>query len=146
MKVTVDLQVSDKEFYSTLNDSLVEDIFNCTGKKIQPIAGLEFPKTLSRYSSKKPISSICRVENLQENKIYAVSLTTGVETTSVLFDIEQIDRKHINVTYEETTRSNSGKRVGINHQIVSTVLGFIFIKRKMKKRLRTIESYIVSKR
>lgn len=146
MKVSVNLFVSDKEFYPILIHSLEEEIFQATGNKMKAHEGFEFKKILKRYTSKKPVDAICKVERLDENKCYEVSLITAVEVTTVRFDITKIGENQITVEYEETSKSVSGNRVGANHKVVGAVLGFFYLKRRMKRKLRRIEEYVAINR
>lgn len=143
MKVSQQLNVSDQEFYNTLVTSLAKEIEITTGKSLKPHKGLAYTSELVTYAkNKREVRT--KITELTENKCYEAQFEYGQGINSVRFDIDAIDPTKVNVTYEEGFVGSSGK-VQANYGLVSFFVK-PFNKRKAKKKLKAMETYIINNR
>lgn len=137
MKVSKHLNVSDKEFYTTLINSLVAEIEQATGKKQKPYKNYKYTKELRTYG-KTTQTVTTKITELIENECYEAKFEYGQGTNSVRFDIDVVEPMKVNVTYEEGFVGSSGK-VQTNFGLVSLFVN-PFNKRKAKKKLKAMET------
>lgn len=142
MKVNIELNVDAKSFYDVILNSLKEDIRVSTGKAITPYVGLEYMRDQKRHNN-KVVDTVFRITSLDENELYAFDVVSPVETTTVTYQITSLEDNKIGIFYEERAHAES-KRVGISHSLVSGFYGIAVGKRKMKKKFKAMESYIIN--
>lgn len=142
MKVNIKLNVDAKSFYDVILHSLKEDIKVTTGKASTPYVGFEYMRDQKRHNN-KVVDTVFRITNLDENELYAFDVISPVETTSVKYQITSISDNEIDIFYEERAHAES-RRVGISHSLVSGFYGIAVGKRKMKKKFKAMENYIIN--
>lgn len=144
MKVTKKLNVSDKEFYQTIYESLKQEIEATTAKTYPKLyQSMHYQKELMTYTKIKQVVDV-KIEVLIENKEYLASFTQNGDVNTINFKIEAVNSDTCIVTYEEKFVSNKNVRE-INFSIISFIVS-PFKKRKAKKKLKAIEKYIIVNR
>jgi hypothetical protein len=142
MKVNVKLNVDAKSLYDVILNSLKEDIRVSTGKVATPYVGLEYMRDQKRHNN-KVVDTVFRITSLDENELYAFDVISPVEITTVTYKINSISDNEIEIFYEERAHAES-KRIGISHSLVSGLYGIAVGKRKMKKKFKAMENYIIN--
>lgn len=140
MKVAVELTISAEEFYNIIIQSVIDDIKNATGKDVVPVKGFEYEKSLKRFNN-TIVSTKCVISELVQNEIYQFKITTPVETTISEYKISTLGDRLIKVEYEEKVDSDS-KKILFSIKLVSLVSSVLGSKRKMRKKLISIQNYI----
>ncbi len=144
MKVSRELKVSNQEFYETIYNSLKQEIEASTGKTYPKLyQGMKYKQELLTYAKNKRSVDVC-IEKLVENQEYLASFKREDDINTVNFKIEAIDNNKCLVTYEENFVSDANVRE-LNYSLVSFVIT-PFKKRKAKKKLKSIEKYIIINR
>ena len=143
MEVNEKLLVSDKDFFSLLQKSLLAEINQSTNEKfsIENIKkGFTYKKIMKNKIGQKSDVKITICE-FTSNKHYKASLENYMGITFVEYLIEPIDSNSIYVKYSENFETKS-KVKDLNQKF----LEFLLFKRKAKNRaiklLHSMESYI----
>ena len=141
MKVKKILKVSDQEFYQVLIDSLKEDLLQYSKKEKEPKKGMTFTKKIPT-ATKNYVEVTFEIKEIIENKKYTslVKSPRGNILSSYLI----IPRDGgIEVEYEEIFEKDGNHYY--NNKLVSTIIS-PFNKRKINKKLKMIESFIINNR
>lgn len=142
MKTSTKLNVDAAKFYNFLISNLKEDIKASNGQSVEPHPGYEYKKNLNRMVTKSSVRTRCLVSDLVENKAYELKIISNVETTVIRYEIENLVDS-INVTYTEETTSDSN-RITLSYKIFRFAHSALIGKRKMGKKLRQIETYLLT--
>ena len=110
MKVSVELNVSDKEFYDLMMKSLKEEIRNVSKKNLELKEGLKYKK---KSAQRKGIGSeiTVHIKRLIPNTLYEATFVTAIDHTTISYKIESLSESKIRVTYEEIYENVSSKEV-----------------------------------
>ena len=100
MKVDMELNVSDKEFYDLMMKSLKEEVKNVTKKDLELKEGLKYKK---KSVQRKGIGSeiTVHIKRLIPNELYVATFNTAIDHTTISYKIESLNESKIKVTYEE---------------------------------------------
>ena len=100
MKVSMELNVSDKEFYDLMMKSLKEEVKNVTKKNLELKEGLKYKK---KSAQRKGIGSeiTVHIKRLIPNTLYEATFVTAIDHTTISYKIESLNESKIKVTYEE---------------------------------------------
>jgi len=116
MKVSVELNVSDKEFYDVMMKSLQEELNHVSKKKL--------------------------VLKLVPNELYVATFNTAIDHTMISYKIEALDESKIRVTYEEVYENISSQNVPAWKQKMAEKQS----SKKAKKMFKEIEKFILNER
>lgn len=110
MKVSVELNVSDKEFYDVMMKSLQEELNHVSKKKLVLKEGLKYKK---KSAQRKGIGSEITVyiKKLVPNELYVATFNTAIDHTMISYKIEALDESKIRVTYEEVYENISSQNI-----------------------------------
>lgn len=110
MKISVELNVSDKEFYDVMMKSLQEELNHVSKKKLELKEGLKYKK---KSAQRKGIGSEITVyiKKLVPNKLYVATFNTAIDHTMISYKIEALDESKIRVTYEEVYENISSQNI-----------------------------------
>lgn len=141
MKVSVELNVSDKEFYDVMMKSLQEELNHVSKKKLALKEGLKYKK---KSAQRKGIGSEITVyiKKLVPNKLYVATFNTAIDLTMISYKIEALDESKIRVTYEEVYENISSQNVPAWRQKMAEKQS----SKKAKKMLKEIEKFILNER
>ena len=105
MKVSMELNVSDKEFYDLMMKSLKEEVKNVTKKNLELKEGLKYKK---KSAQRKGIGSeiTVHIKRLIPNTLYEATFVTAIDHTTISYKIESLNESKIKVTYKEITRTD----------------------------------------
>lgn len=100
MKVSVELNVSDKEFYDVMMKSLQEELNHVSKKKLELKEGLKYKK---KSTQRKGVGSEITVyiKKLVPNELYVATFNTAIDHTMISYKIEALDESKIRVTYKK---------------------------------------------
>lgn len=141
MKVSVELNVSDKEFYDVMMKSLQEELNHVSKKKLELKEGLKYKK---KSAQRKGIGSEITVyiKKLVPNELYVATFNTAIDHTVISYKIEALDESKIRVTYEEVYKNISSQNVPAWKQKMAEKQS----SKKAKKMLKEIEKFILNER
>lgn len=141
MKVSVELNVSDKEFYDVMMKSLQEELNHVSKKKLELKEGLKYKK---KSAQRKGIVSEITVyiKKLVPNELYVATFNTAIDHTVISYKIEALDESKIRVTYEEVYENISSQNVPAWKQKMAEKQS----SKKAKKMLKEIEKFILNER
>lgn len=110
MKVSMELNVSDKEFYDLMMKSLKEEVKNVTKKNLELKEGLKYKK---KSAQRKGIGSeiTVHIKRLIPNTLYEATFVTAIDHTTISYKIESLNESKIKVTYEEIYENVSSKEI-----------------------------------
>ena len=110
MKVSVELNVSDKEFYDVMMKSLQEELNHDSKKKMELKEGLKYKK---KSAQRKGIGSEITVyiKKLVPNELYVATFNTAIDHTTISYKIDALNESKIKVTYEEVYENVSSQNV-----------------------------------
>ena len=94
MKVSVELNVSDKEFYDVMMKSLQEELNRVSKKKLELKEGLKYKKTSAQ---RKEIGSeiTVHIKRLVPNELYVATFNTAIDHTTISYKIEALNSSKI---------------------------------------------------
>ena len=100
MKVSIELNVSDKEFFDVMVNSLNEDLKNSNKKGLELKEGLKYKK---KSTQRKGVGSeiTVHIKRLVPNQLYVATFATAIDHTQITYKIESLNESKIKVTYEE---------------------------------------------
>ena len=110
MKVDIELNVSNKEFYDVMMKSLQEELNNVTKKKLELKEGLKYKK---KSTQRKGVGSeiTVHIKRLVPNELYVATFNTAIDHTTISYKIEVLSESKIKVTYEEIYENISSQNV-----------------------------------
>ncbi len=141
MKVSVELNVSDKEFYDVMMKSLQEELNHVSKKKLELKEGLKYKK---KSTQRKGVGSeiTVQIKRLVPNELYVATFNTAIDHTVISYKIEALDESKIRVTYEEVYENISSQNVPAWRQKMAEKQS----SKKAKKMLKEIEKFILNER
>lgn len=141
MKVSVELNVSDKEFYDVMMKSLQEELNHVSKKKLVLKERLKYKK---KSAQRKGIGSEITVyiKKLVPNELYVATFNTAIDHTMISYKIEALDESKIRVTYEEVYENISSQNIPAWKQKMAEKQS----SKKAKKVLKEIEKFILNER
>lgn len=115
MKISMELNVSDKEFYDLMMKSLKEEVKNVTKKNLELKEGLKYKK---KSAQRKGIGSeiTVHIKRLIPNTLYEATFVTAIDHTTISYKIESLNESKIKVTYEEIYENVSPKEIPVWRQ------------------------------
>ena len=141
MKVGIELNVSDKEFYDVMMKSLLEELNNVTKKKLELKEGLKYKK---KSTQRKGVGSeiTVHIKRLVPNELYVATFNTAIDHTTISYKIEVLSESKIKVTYEEIYENISSQNVPAWRQKMAEKQSA----KKAKKMFKEIEKFILNVR
>lgn len=141
MKVSVELNVRDKEFYDVMMKSLQEELNHVSKKKLELKEGLKYKK---KSTQRKGVGSeiTVHIKRLVPNELYVATFNTAIDHTMISYKIEALDESKIKVTYEEVYENVSSQNVPAWKQKMAEKQS----SKKAKKLLKEIEKFILNER
>lgn len=141
MKVSVELNVSDKGFYDVMMKSLQEELNHVSKKKLELKEGLKYKK---KSTQRKGVGSEITVyiKKLVPNELYVATFNTAIDHTVISYKIEALDESKIRVTYEEVYENISSQNIPAWKQKMAEKQS----SKKAKKMLKEIEKFILNER
>lgn len=134
MEIKKDLNVSAAAFFEKLSNSVIYDIFQSTGERLQPVE-LEGKSYFKLYT--KNSGSTITITKFQNNERYAYEALTSRNSFSADYHIESTGDNTCRVTYTEKMISYEFMQK-LNDAILGTMLSGLK-KRRFKKMLTAIE-------
>ena len=141
MKVGIELNVSNKEFYDVMMKSLQEELNNVTKKKLELKEGLKYKK---KSTQRKGVGSeiTVHITRLVPNELYVATFNTAIDHTTISYKIEVLSESKIKVTYEEIYENISSQNVPAWRQKMAEKQSA----KKAKKMFKEIEKFILNER
>lgn len=141
MKVGIELNVSDKEFYDVMMKSLQEELNNVAKKKLELKEGLKYKK---KSTQRKGVGSeiTVHIKRLVPNELYVATFNTAIDHTTISYKIEVLSESKIKVTYEEIYENISSQNVPAWRQKIAEKQSA----KKAKKMFKEIEIFILNER
>ena len=141
MKVSVEINVSDKEFYDVMMKSLQEELNNVSKKKLELKEGLKYKK---KSAQRKGVGSeiTVHIKRLVPNELYVATFNTAIDHTTISYKIESLSESKIRVTYEEIYENVSSKEVPAWRQKMAEKQSA----KKSKKMFKEVEKFILNER
>lgn len=141
MKVGIELNVSNKEFYDVMMKSLQEELNNVTKKKLELKEGLKYKK---KSTQRKGVGSeiTVHIKRLVPNELYVATFNTVIDHTTISYKIEVLSESKIKVTYEEIYENISSQNVPAWRQKMAEKQSA----KKAKKMFKEIEKFILNER
>ena len=144
MKASVEMNLSQHDFFEYLTQSLMIDIYKNSDEfknKNEIKKGLCYRK-IFRRSGKDLEGHVELIEFIKpECCLSKIQLNSNI--SHVGYNIEKIDEDHIHVTYTETFDSTKKFHVW-NYKVMSFILYYFNLK-KMKRMLMAMEYHILNK-
>lgn len=103
MELITQLNVSPTELFSRLNQSLIDDIYAYTGKKIsdQDIQkGFQYQKDIN-MNKKYPCYATVEIKDYQRDKSYTIEYSTIKRKSLVTYIVHQISEYQLELHYQE---------------------------------------------
>lgn len=141
MKVSVELNVSDKEFYDVMMKSLQEELNHVSKKKLELKEGLKYKKKSTQRKGDGSEITV-QIKRLVPNELYVATFNTAIDHTVISYKIEALDESKIRVTYEEVYENISSQNVPAWRQKMAEKQS----SKKAKKMLKEIEKFILNER
>lgn len=141
MKVDMELNVSDKEFYDLMMKSLKEEVKNVTKKDLELKECLKYKK---KSVQRKGIGSeiTVHIKRLIPNELYVATFNTAIDHTTISYKIESLNESKIKVTYEEIYENVSSKEIPVWRQKIAEKQSA----KKAKKMFKEVEKFILNER
>lgn len=141
MKVSVELNVSDKEFYDVMMKSLQEELNHVSKKKLELKEGLKYKK---KSTQRKGVGSeiTVHIKRLVPNELYVATFNTAIDHTVISYKIDALNESKIKVTYEEVYENVSSQNVPVWKQKMAEKQS----SKKAKKMFKEIEKFILNER
>ena len=141
MKVSVELNVSDKEFYDVMMKSLQEELNHVSKKKLALKEGLKYKK---KSAQRKGIGSeiTVQIKRLVPNELYVATFNTAIDHTTISYKIDALNESKIKVTYEEIYENVSPKEIPVWRQKMAEKQSA----KKSKKMFKEVEKFILNER
>ncbi|WP_156299039.1 DUF3284 domain-containing protein [Streptobacillus canis] len=139
MRVEKNIKVSSKEFFDFLIENLRQEM-NIKGKIKE---GMRFSVNL-KTKTNQVTKSTAEIMNLTPNERYTLKYYSSLGENIVDYQIKEISSDEIKIIYDEIYITNSTMQ-RYNQMFVEFFYSF-FLKRKKKKMLKAVESYLINKR
>lgn len=141
MKVSVELNVSDKEFYDVMMKSLQEELNHVSKKKLELKEGLKYKK---KSTQRKGVGSeiTVHIKRLVPNELYVATFNTAIDHTTISYKIDALNESKIKVTYEEVYENVSSQNVPAWRQKMAEKQS----SKKAKNMFKEIEKFILNER
>ncbi len=146
MEIKLNMDVSAKEFFDVLYDSIIYDIKASTNKKVSKSKikkGYTYSKKLKTRLGKEGTVKV-EIKEFDLNHRYTVSFNSTQGENIVSYEVEQLDDDSLNVKYTEDFVVDS-KMKSLNFSMMS----FLFKRGNRKKGLRNLvelEKFIIQNR
>ena len=145
MKVSIKLDVTPQEFFDSLATSVAYDAGEARGKHV----GVE--KLREGFSYRKSLTAktgaerrvVTRITAWEPARRYAASITAGADVNTIAYELEPAG-DGVAITYEEGFSSQKAMSE-LNGKFVGAIYG-LAAKRRVKQRLRQMETYIKAHR
>lgn len=134
MKIEKVLNISAETFFEKITNSVIYDIFQSTGEKLNP-EDLEGKSYFKLYT--KSTGSTITITHYLKNKIYAYEAVTNRNQFHARYEVEEISEKSCRVIYEEQMVSADFIQK-LNDSILGIVIGPLK-KRRFKNMLLEME-------
>lgn len=141
MRVNVELNVSDTEFYNVMIESLKEEVKRYAKKGSELKEGIQYKKPSSQRSGIGSKITVT-IKKLIPNQMYVASFKTAIDYTEVSYEITRLKDSKIRVTYEEKYENISNDKIPAWRQKMAEKQSA----KKTKKMLKEVETFILSKR
>ncbi len=141
MRVNVELNVSDFEFYNVMIESLKEEVKRYAKKGAELKEGIQYKKPSSQRSGIGSKITVT-IKKLIPNQMYVASFKTAIDYTEVSYEITRLKDSKIRVTYEEKYENVSNDKIPAWRQKMAEKQSA----KKTKKMLKEVETFILSKR
>ncbi len=141
MRVNVELNVSDVEFYNVMIESLNEEVKRYAKKGSELKEGIQYKKPSSQRSGIGSKITVT-IKKLIPNQMYVASFKTAIDYTEVSYEITRLKDSKIRVTYEEKYENVSNDKIPAWRQKMAEKQSA----KKTKKMLKEVETFILSKR
>ncbi len=141
MRVNVELNVSDVEFYNVMIESLKEEVKRYAKKGSELKEGIQYKKPSSQRSGIGSKITVT-IKKLIPNQMYVASFKTAIDYTEVSYEITRLKDSKIRVTYEEKYENVSNDKIPAWRQKMAEKQSA----KKTKKMLKEVETFILSKR
>lgn len=143
MKVQVKMGIRAEDLFDSIVTSVIYDAEQARGKKVPAKkikAGFTYQKTLSaKVGGAQHVTT--KITEFEPPFLYAASITSSRGVNTVRYQIEPIDGQDaINVVYEEGYAGDKALN-DLNGKLMGALYS-PFAKRKIKNRLRGMETYI----
>lgn len=134
MKITKQLNLSAETFYQKIIDSVLYDIKEQTGKKLNPqqLQGFSYYKKFAKNQEAQ-----ITIKELKKPETYVFETATLRNTFTASYHIKPIDAEHCEVCYLEQMES-FGALQKLNDTLFSLLLGFLK-KRQFRRMLEMME-------
>ena len=103
MELITRLNISPTELFARLNQSLIDDIYAYTGKKItdQDIQkGLHYQKDI-HMNKKHPCYATVEIKDYQKDKTYTISYSSPKRKSLITYIVYQISEYQLELHYQE---------------------------------------------
>lgn len=110
MRVNVELNVSDTEFYNVMIESLKEEVKRYAKKGSELKEGIQYKKPSSQRSGIGSKITVT-IKKLIPNQMYVASFKTAIDYTEVSYEITRLKDSKIRVTYEEKYENISNDKI-----------------------------------
>lgn len=140
MKVNVELNVSDHEFYDLMMKSLKKEV-KSVKKNLELKEGLKYKKKSTQRTGIGSQITV-KIKKLVPNRLYVATFKTAIDYTQISYEIEPISDSKIKVTYEEIYQNVSHQDIPAWKQKMAEKQSA----KKAKKMLKEIEKYILNSR
>lgn len=142
MKVQVKMAISAEDLFDSIVTSVLYDAEQARGKKVPAKklkAGFTYQKTLNaKLGGAQHVTT--KITEFEPPHLYAASITSSRGVNTVRYEIEPVDGGGINVAYEEGYEGDKALN-DLNGKLMGALYS-PFAKRKIKQRLRDMETYI----
>lgn len=143
MKVQVKMGIRAEDLFDSIVTSVIYDAEQARGKKVPAKkikAGFTYQKTLNaKVGGAQHVTT--KITEFEPPFLYAASITSSRGVNTVRYQIEPIDGQDaINVVYEEGYAGDKALN-DLNGKLMGALYS-PFAKRKIKNRLRGMETYI----
>lgn len=137
MIIEKELNISAKNFYDKIIDSVVFDIRKATGKDVKrsQLKNFEYIKEFSKINRAKIL-----IEDIVPNQVYQFRTATTKNDFTVRYEIEALGENRCKIHYEETMKSY-GFLQQMNDAVIGIPMSF-FKKRNFKKMMEMIEKSV----
>ncbi len=141
MRVNVELNVSDVEFYDVMMDSLEADLRKYAKKSTKLQEGVQYKKPSSQRTGIGSKITVT-IQKLIPNQLYVATFKTAIDFTEIRYEITKLKDSKIRVTYEEKYENVSNNKIPAWKQKMAEKQSA----KRTKKMLKEIEKFILSKR
>ncbi len=138
------LNVSAKDFFSKIEESVIYDIEKSTGKKLVPrdiYNGFKYTKNLKNKLGRRGEVDVT-ITHFVSPKLYGANFKSAMGINTIYYNIEEVDDENIDVIYKEEFIGKTNS-MDLNFKIMN-----FFYKKRSKKRairlIKSIETYIKS--